>query len=115
MPAAAVATRTPATGGISGKDAGARGEMEDIKQTSSCAGLACAPMRRSSVPLGSMDCRVKSGNDDQSGNTLVLFLYFFDGAAGLSEVSGPAGLSRRSTLLALRSFSTISDWARWAM
>jgi hypothetical protein len=27
MPAAAVASRTPATEGISGKDAGARGEM----------------------------------------------------------------------------------------
>ncbi len=82
MPAAAVAKRKPATGGISGIEVGARGEMV-VDMKPSCAGLTRAPMLRASVPLSAMDCRVKPGN--------VEMTYFFAGAAGLSEDGSTGG------------------------
>ena len=54
-----------------------------------------------------MDGRVKPGNDDQAGIHSFYLLYFFAGAAGLSEVSGPAGLSRRSILAACAAWRRI--------
>src|SRR5580704_12133377 len=73
MPAAAVASRTPAIAGMAGVVFGARGEMA-VDMTASCAGLTRASMRRLSVPLGAMVCRVKPGNDNQERNARRLFL-----------------------------------------
>src|SRR5580692_12287233 len=73
MPAAAVASRTPAMAGMAGVVFGARGETA-VDMIASCAGSTRASMRRLSVPLGAMDCRVKPGNDDQERNARRLFL-----------------------------------------
>src|SRR5580698_2954005 len=125
MPAAAVASRTPAIGGISG-NAGARGEMFVDMFLRVIPGRAEGASPESVTPT----FQVRTGYCRGYGFRLSLLSagmtnkvfgtprngirHFFDGAAGLSEVFGSIGLSRRSTLAALRNFSTSCDCARCA-
>src|SRR5580658_9569935 len=113
MPAAAVASRTPAMAGMAGTVFGARGDtgVDTVKLIRVVmAGLAPAIHVFEPLCCRDVDARHKAGHDASKTR------HFFAGAAGLSaEGSGAgAGLSRRSIWADLRRLSTSSAWARWA-
>src|SRR5487761_588163 len=98
MPAAAVASRTPAIAGMSGMIFGARGE------------ILTAIFRHPAVRAEGASRRM----------TVLAWCYpvdyFFAGAAGLSADGSAAaggGLSGRSIVADLRKFSTSSACALW--
>src|SRR5580700_1131228 len=116
MPAAAVASRTPAIAGMAGVVLGARGEMAlDMTVIRHPEARAKRASKGDGPGRASFEARAARGHLRMTVLALCSRAdYFFAGAAGLSVAGSGAGagLSRRSIWADLRRLSTSSAWAR---
>src|SRR5256885_6855112 len=130
MPAAAVASLTPAIAGISGTSVGARGEMVvDMRAPSSTRFNRSRTWPGHPRPEGQSTRSPRHGTAGRFGPAMTTvdtiglkevtaISYFFAGGAilesaglGASVLAASAGLSMRSTLAASRNLATYSAWA----